>query len=192
MQENNRPDSYSPAPVTLERTEPTTAERIRTTMRFDEIVTPVYRRGDLGSRASTRPLAGESRELLETDFIPDRKLLAKVLASNFGDYMSLALFSHLVSGPAPVSAPRHRTKALDYLGHMLSEGYLTIGDVHENGFVPWDCGAAEALSWVCIQWGPGQGARTRDNLREIAWLGNTPHGNDLATSLNRRRNRRLF
>jgi hypothetical protein len=120
------------------------------------------------------------------DFRPDRKLIARILANNYGDYMSLGLFSCLVHGPAPTTGNEDRL-ALLYLKHLLAEGYVTIGDVYGQEYFPWNCGVAEALSWVSPK--GADGLHESWPTARVAWLNNTPRGNDLARSAMGRRRR---
>ncbi|QCO96776.1 hypothetical protein FCN77_02380 [Arthrobacter sp. 24S4-2] len=137
------------------------------------------------ARADVLPAPGD--DLLElpgaSDFRPDKKLIARILANNHGDYMSLSLFSCLVHGPAPTAQKNHLV--LLYLAHLLAEGYVTIGDVYDNEFLSWNCGVAEAVSWVSVQLPDGN----PDFIcaKQQAWLNNTPRGNDIALTAKRRR-----
>ncbi|MBT2594980.1 hypothetical protein [Arthrobacter sp. ISL-72] len=58
-----------------------------------------------------------------------------------------------MASSAASSVARHHQAREDrvvllYLGHLLAEGYVTIGDVYDGEFLSWNCGVAEALSWV--------------------------------------------
>jgi hypothetical protein len=110
-------------------------------------------------------------------FVPEQELVARLLAENAEDYMSLGFFAHLVSATEPAGDLRRR--CIGYLDYMIREGYVVVGTVQGATFLTWVLGAAQTREAIARQW-PKDSTADYENLRDIGWLANTSKGNDLA------------
>lgn len=112
-------------------------------------------------------------------FLVKPEAIAVLLAENVDDYMSLGLFTYLLSVSGPVRAGDLRLQCLAYLDHMIGEEYVLVGTVVENVFLPWVLGAAQIREAIAGEWA-AEGPADYETLRDIAWLKNTPKGDDVA------------
>lgn len=133
------------------------------------------RRQDPTQESALWPTAEES-----TAHQPDPTVVAALLAENVGDYMSLGLFSHVLSIAADGTPTDARARCLRYLEHMIQKKYISIGTVKGTTFHPWAPGTVGSpLAAIASHWAVDSPA-DYENLRDIAWLANTPKGDHIA------------
>lgn len=130
-------------------------------------------------RMPVRDERGHAERIFAGGREADEHLVAHVLAQNLGDYMSLKVL-HLTLLSQKIRSTQEPDVLL-FLEQLLNRGLMSIGDLHGNEFVPWDCGVSEVIQWIrqdspaSLEWA--------DELANTAWLNNTQHGNDVGRTI---------
>lgn len=106
---------------------------------------------------------------------PPPEVLHRILGENHGDLMSLGMFTDYVSAHMRVGGEDLRNSVLRLLERALSNGHMAIGSLTDIRHVPWAVSPTEALERIAKQW-PETAALGYPELEAIAWLSNTPEG----------------
>jgi len=73
-----------------------------------------------------------------------------------------------------------RATAIEAIAIAIDRGWMTVGDVTENGFVPWPIGGESAVIRLEHDWLP---SAPSPELGEVGWLSNTTRGDVVARSI---------
>ncbi len=106
----------------------------------------------------------------------------QVLCENLQDFMSLGMFSHLISVSTETRGTQLQRVVLDYLRYVLSEELMVVGNVQHLSLIPWPCSADQAVERIRTLM-DAQASTDYQDLSDLCWLKNTPLGDHRAKTL---------
>jgi hypothetical protein len=96
------------------------------------------------------------------------------------DWLHVAEFTGIVRRAGLATSDVLRAAAIGLISQVLISGLMVAGDVNELGFQQWPGTPAEAIVRIVESWDPAEPFPTPGS---VAWLSNTPKGEQLGQAV---------